>query len=145
VRACALAALLAGCCPAAIVGEDVEPPPGADEALEMVHAEYTAAFDSPRREVSISWVASIETGEGPRLGWSTSCGDIWIAVSDGDAPSDTSLAHEVAHCYASHMPAEGCGGYDDSHSEVWIWGETAARGDGGLVDDIRYLLADAGL
>lgn len=139
----ALAIVLAGCCPVAIVGEDADPPPGADEAIELIHAEYMAAFDSPRREVEVTWVSHIE----PRpdsdldtvLGWSTSCVDIWVAVADGAAPSETHLAHEVAHCYAGHVPRSGCiGSYDNAHAEMWIWGE------GQLVARVNAILADGG-
>jgi hypothetical protein len=138
----ALLLVLAGCCPVAIVGEDVDPPPGADEAIELIHAEYMAAFESERREVEVQWVASIDGEDG--RGVSFSCRDIWIAAADSDAPSDTNLAHEVAHCYAGHVPASGCvGHYDNSHTEAWIWGEPGVRP--GIVSETRALMAAAGL
>jgi hypothetical protein len=135
---------LIGCCPVAIVGEDVDPPPGADEAIELIHAEYMAAFDSDRREVSISWVASIstETPDGRRtLAWSSACDDVWIVANVERAlPSRTSLAHEMAHCYAGHMPESGCGSYDNSHAETWVW-----EAETGLVDATDGDLAALGL
>jgi hypothetical protein len=138
-------AVASGCCPAAIVGEDVEPPPGADEAIDMIHAEYQAAFDSPRRGVVVNWVASLrssETPEGQRtFAWSSACDDVWIVVNeDRDLPSRTSLAHEIAHCYAGHMPESGCGSYDNSHAEVWVW-----EAETGLVDATDGDLAALGL
>jgi hypothetical protein len=120
-----------------MVGDEVEPPAGAEEAIELIHQEYTAAFDSPRREVSVTWVESLDF-DGPRLGWSTSCADIWI--KSVKKVSDSALAHEMAHCYSGDMPEGGCvGSYDNSHSVEWVWSF------GGLVVVTKEELRAAGL
>jgi hypothetical protein len=129
-----------GCCPVAIegvVGEEVEPPAGAEEAIELIHQEYMAAFDSPRREVSVTWVTSIELEGREKLGLAYACDDLWVVF--GEKPSDTALSHEVAHCYAKHVPESGCLMDSPGHPESWVWGS------GGLVSVTKQVLRDASI
>ena len=135
---------LAGCCPVLIVSGEVDPPEGADEAIELIHDRYSAAFGGTQRTVEVTWVEYIEA-DGEALGGATiSCLDIWVAVSPGESPSDTGLAHELAHCYAGHVPDSGrCPFWwetaDGRHSEGWIWER------GGLVSITRQELSSLGL
>jgi hypothetical protein len=131
---------LGGCCPPIIHGPEVAPPPGAELAIDIVEAEYQEAFG---REVAVGivWVASLDDYEGHGvIGAANDCVELFVVLWAGAAPSDTSMAHEMAHCWAAHIPDSGCDPFsDDSHSEEWLWGAS------GLVEAVDNRLAGMGL
>lgn len=135
--------VLGACCPTVIVGEEVSAPVDADLAVELIHERYQEAFDSDRRTTAVTWVTRVHNDGKDQNAASLSCVDVWIVARPNERPSETSLAHEMAHCYAGHVPETGrCPTFwetDTSHSEVWIWGSD------GLVNTVKQELSDLGL
>lgn len=138
-RALGLIALLlvVGCCPLDPYDDTTDAPPGADEARRLIELRYTQYFGQARG-TTIYWTDYPLSG-GENLGEAYGCSQLWI-YRNSDLPSETSLAHEIAHCYAGDV--DYCGlfaGHGDSHTDPVIWGES------GLVSETNAELAAMGL
>jgi hypothetical protein len=136
VRAVVVAiGLMGGCCDAIVTSESVDPPPGAAEAQDVAEAMLGAELGE--REAFVTWVTRISYDGEMVGGAAISCEDIFVVVR-GEAPSDTTLAHELAHCYVGDVPASGCSFTASTHAgPVWE--------AGGLVDQVNDELASLGL
>lgn len=128
---------LSGCCWQGYADIECDPPPRADEAQALVEAAYAARFGW-HADAVVRWTREPMEVHGYEAdGVSFDCADIWV-YRYSDTPSETSLAHELAHCYAGEI--SHCGLHaDNTHSNPAIWG------DDGLVARTNAMLADRGL
>ena len=97
----------------------------------MIVGVFAEQFGHQPESIRIRWTEQLDVA-----GTLYGCGAIWLTPRT--APSGSSLAHELAHCFADHYSACGlC--TDDTHSERWIWG------DDGIVQRVNKQLSQAGL
>lgn len=130
-----LAELLAGCseidldtlprvdCPTHTSTEEVEKPPGADAAADLVWGAY--GLEAPRPK-DIRWVPGYEFAGKTAGKWGAKRGlrcrgnaheSLWVAIRGG-RPSETSLAHELTHSYIGRLgvPDQSSGWGDPEHT-----------------------------
>lgn len=106
-----LCLLLAACGEVYPLNEPVEPPPGADEAADLVAAFYTAQLGEPPlgRDYTIAWYAGdcLEPRETTCVRGATITPDwpndyVDVALVYAPRPSYSSLAHELLHVWGGN-------------------------------------------
>jgi len=116
--------------------------PRQDEAIRLVLDTYGAPEMESR--IRVQWLAceggTFETGWSVgRRPYAIKAG--WLMLCEGRRPSETNLAHVIAHklCEERRLGADPHFYRDHDHTIAWLWGA------GGLVEKANRRLEEAGL
>src|SRR5262249_52715326 len=96
---------------------EIDPPPGADSAIDVVVRFYEHDIGRQLPDVLVHWTD--ERIEGA-LGKMWGCGDVWVMFGVppvGSVFHETPLAHEITHC--AHEVA--LGDADSDHTDIEWW------------------------